>query len=259
MKKISFTKKNYQKIKKSKILKFRTSKTKQKNIVNKKNRMRKYSYQLTSQDIKKLICPICLDMLKDPVLEKCGHSYCKKCLVELLKNDKKCPQSREEINEFFPNLILKNLILKLNLQCEDCKETIHIKDKKKHEIICNFRKQEFTKDKIIDEYMKLFCDKVELEGKGNRMERIKKISKNKDLIHEKDNSRNFFSFSNMNLNEISSNIDLNEFFGNNVKINQKQFNNVENENIAEENFNNNQNDDNDEISVNRNTNILTDI
>lgn len=65
--------------------------------------------QMIQLDQEKLICSICLDLLKDPVTIPCGHNYCMSCIKEYWDNRNEratntCPQCRQN---FMPKPILK--------------------------------------------------------------------------------------------------------------------------------------------------------
>ncbi|XP_060753836.1 E3 ubiquitin/ISG15 ligase TRIM25-like isoform X2 [Neoarius graeffei] len=60
-------------------------------------------------DQNQLICPVCLDILKDPVTIHCGHNFCKVCIngfwdLEDVKGVYSCPQCRET---FTPRPVLR--------------------------------------------------------------------------------------------------------------------------------------------------------
>ncbi|KAI2646358.1 E3 ubiquitin/ISG15 ligase TRIM25 [Labeo rohita] len=53
-----------------------------------------------SVDQNEFMCPICLDLLRDPVTTSCGHSYCMNCITDFWnEEDQKrvysCPQCRQ--------------------------------------------------------------------------------------------------------------------------------------------------------------------
>ncbi|XP_042603749.1 E3 ubiquitin/ISG15 ligase TRIM25-like [Cyprinus carpio] len=74
-----------------------------------------------SVDQKEFMCPVCLDLLKDPVTIPCGHSYCKICITDCWdQEDQKrvysCPQCRQTFRPrpaLARNTMLAELVEKL--------------------------------------------------------------------------------------------------------------------------------------------------
>uniref|UniRef100_A0A8C1TAQ7 Tripartite motif-containing protein 16-like n=1 Tax=Cyprinus carpio TaxID=7962 RepID=A0A8C1TAQ7_CYPCA len=74
-----------------------------------------------SVDQNEFMCPVCLDLLKDPVAIPCGHSYCKRCITgcwdqEDRKKVYSCPQCRQTFSArpaLAKNTILAEMVEKL--------------------------------------------------------------------------------------------------------------------------------------------------
>ena len=69
--------------------------------------------QKSMEEIEALFsCPLSLDTLVDPVMDKCGHTFERTQIEDWLKKNNTCPLSRERINieDLDPNLVVKQAI-----------------------------------------------------------------------------------------------------------------------------------------------------
>ena len=57
---------------------------------------------------KDLLCPICMQIIKDAFLTSCGHSFCYMCIITHLRNKSDCPCCFQFLtnNQLFPNRLL---------------------------------------------------------------------------------------------------------------------------------------------------------
>ncbi|XAR68141.1 hypothetical protein NMG60_11003168 [Bertholletia excelsa] len=63
---------------------------------------------------KDLLCPICMQIIKDAFLTACGHSFCYMCIITHLQNKKDCPCCGNYLtnNQLYPNFLLDKLLKK---------------------------------------------------------------------------------------------------------------------------------------------------
>uniref|UniRef100_A0A6N2KWT0 RING-type domain-containing protein n=1 Tax=Salix viminalis TaxID=40686 RepID=A0A6N2KWT0_SALVM len=61
---------------------------------------------------KDILCPICMQIIKDAFLTSCGHSFCYMCITTHLRNKNDCPCCSHYLtsNLIFPNFLLNKIL-----------------------------------------------------------------------------------------------------------------------------------------------------
>lgn len=72
----------------------------------------------TEIDDKDMLCPICMEIIKDAFLTACGHSFCYMCIVTHLNNKSDCPCCGLHLtsNQLFPNFLLDKVAFGLGVR-----------------------------------------------------------------------------------------------------------------------------------------------
>ena len=92
------------------------------------------------------LCPICFNVLKDPVLcPRNQHCYCRGCITKHLENSHRCPTCADELTVEAltePNQMVKDYLNELNIRCiynsRGCKEIVQLQHLDQHEATCGF-------------------------------------------------------------------------------------------------------------------------
>lgn len=89
-------------------------------------------------------CNLCGKVLEDPLTTPCGHVFCASCAIPWVVQQNSCPVkcqrvSTKELNHVLP---LKNLILKLDIKCDNyargCKRVVKLQHLAEHTEMCDF-------------------------------------------------------------------------------------------------------------------------
>ena len=136
---------------------------------------------IEKDNIEDLICPICFNILKNPIScsnKKNSHSFCKECIDEYLKENNKCPICKLNF-EYIINNELNNILNKLSFEClyknEGCKDILsyfgylnHINKCKYNNIKyeCNIKKYNYDKKEF--EICGYLGNKTDIENHFNK-------------------------------------------------------------------------------------------
>ena len=108
-------------------------------------------------------CPLCQNILIDPVICKCKKIYCKACIDDWSKKNKKCPNNCKKPNyqKYTGNY---EVLSKLKFRCLGCQKEILYFDAKSHHKSCcpdkKITKLKKVDQKEVSEMRKLNSDNV---------------------------------------------------------------------------------------------------
>ena len=76
----------------------------------------------TSLDIEEYFCPLCKGILNDPIIDKCSHTFCKKCFETFYNKYHKCPISKEILKDgiYTSVYLICKSIGKRKIKCKNC-------------------------------------------------------------------------------------------------------------------------------------------
>lgn len=105
-----------------------------------------------------LICPVCQGIFREPVISvKCGHTFCRACIEEVIRNGLTCPIDEQECDS--SHLVLNRAVIgqidDLQVYCchglrsldggksyeldpSGCKEVLRVSARDEHEMKCQY-------------------------------------------------------------------------------------------------------------------------
>ena len=109
-----------------------------------------------------LLCPVCKRIFREPVISvKCGHTFCRVCIEDLISNGQKCPMDDQECDsgQLVLNRAVMGQIEDLHIYCcngvillpggqthsqdpDGCKEVLRLGSRDEHESKCQYTRVE---------------------------------------------------------------------------------------------------------------------
>ncbi|XP_040825812.1 E3 ubiquitin-protein ligase TRIM31-like [Ochotona curzoniae] len=133
--------------------------------------------QWVSTDLQQeMKCPICRNILQDPVTIECGHNFCQGCITQL-KEGSKCPLCKSSMKKFSykPNRLLAKLLQKIGfkrqlkeegLRCPKHGETLHYFCEADGELLClvchDSKEHKSHKASLIEEAVEHHQEQIQL-------------------------------------------------------------------------------------------------
>ncbi|XP_066591314.1 TNF receptor-associated factor 6-like isoform X2 [Prorops nasuta] len=113
-------------------------------------------------------CPICLTWLQDPVLTKCGHKFCYKCIFTWMeKEGPRCPvddQTLDEERDLFRDRCTTREMSQQRTNCpynkSGCTAKLFLVDMENHVKECTYKENPCEKQNILCPFQKLGCFEV---------------------------------------------------------------------------------------------------
>ena len=100
---------------------------------------KEYLFMEERRNLEALECPVCFEIVLEPVQTSCGHLFCKRCVREVTR----CPTCREEfasMPDHFNNRRVRSLRVKCPFTANGCKWVGDLGDVGDHEAIrCEFQ------------------------------------------------------------------------------------------------------------------------
>lgn len=145
---------------------------------------------LTARPDKSLICPVCQDLLMEPMLSPCGHSVCRACLYNKTAHSGACYTCGAAVNvgDFFSDHVALQQMSTLQCYCrwalekrkqhdgslkmavrfgdaDACDAVVSFKERDRHEHACGFKQVRcpLTNDTEADDRCPETCSRVDLE------------------------------------------------------------------------------------------------
>ncbi|KAF9930775.1 RING finger and WD repeat domain-containing protein 2 [Linnemannia zychae] len=113
-------------------------------------------------------CPICISLIKEVFMTRCGHSFCYSCIVQHLREKQDCPVCRGPLtrDQIFPNFSLNNIFERTAGLLDDA-DIAESRSKSRHDIL---NQSDYTAEEIDSMLSTLKAKKRKLEADNKQVE-----------------------------------------------------------------------------------------